>query len=99
MTSPSAASTATLLTFPQRGDDRLRLALRGLLAALDAQAEAAAGLRAEMRCLAGAAQGLEGSLLAYRDELGSTLDATRQANREARTLERSVEGWLTAAGR
>ena len=41
-------SPARLLAFPARDDDRLRLALRGLVAALEAQGEAVAALRGEL---------------------------------------------------
>ncbi|MBK1658188.1 hypothetical protein [Paracraurococcus ruber] len=89
--------TATLLAFPARDEDRLRLALRGLLAALDAQAAAVAELRGELGNLSGAMGGLKESLVAYQGELGSTQAALRQAGDEARALERTADGWLAAA--
>ncbi|MCB4822540.1 hypothetical protein [Roseicella aerolata] len=89
--------SATLLAFPAREDDRLRLALRGLVAALDAQSEAVAGLRSELRHLAGAMEDLQGSVAGYRDGLDTTLAALRRAGANARTLERTAEGWLAAA--
>lgn len=88
--------TATLISFPARDDDRLRLALRGLVAALDAQAAAVATFRGELRSLAGAMDDLGGSLTTYHGELGGTLGALRQANDNARALERSAEAWLSA---
>lgn len=90
-------TSATLVEFPRRDEDRLRLALRNLMAALDAQAEAVSGLRGELRTLSGAVEGLHGSLIAYRDGLDSTQAALRQAGQEARALERTADGWLAAA--
>ncbi|MDO9707929.1 hypothetical protein [Paracraurococcus lichenis] len=88
--------TATLLRFPSRNQDRLRLALRELVAALDAQSKAVADFRGELRNLAGAMQGLEGSVKTYQGQLGGTLGALREAGENARKLERTAEGWLTA---
>lgn len=88
--------TATLLSFPARDDDRLRLALRRLVSALDSQAEAVAALRGELRSLAVAMNGLKGSFTAYGSELDATAIALREAGAGARTLERTADGWLAA---
>ena len=90
-------ASATLISFPGRSEDRLRLALRGLEAALDAQAAALAGLRTELHGLSGAVGGLEASLENYNAALGTTAEGLRQAGEEARALERSAEGWIAAA--
>ncbi|TCZ55381.1 hypothetical protein [Roseicella aquatilis] len=88
--------SATLLSFPAREDDRLRLALRGLVAALDAQSDAVAALRGELRSLASAMGGLQGSFSTYGAELDSTGAALRQARAEAQALERTADGWIAA---
>jgi hypothetical protein len=93
MTEPSAQ----LLAFPARDEDRLRLALRSLVTALDAQGEAVAALRGELRSLASSMQGLDGSFTAYRAELDSTAAALRQAGESARALERTADGWLATS--
>lgn len=90
-------TSAMLLAFPERDEDRLRLALRKLVAALDAQADAVAAWRNELGGLAGAVGGLQGSLTRYQAALGSTAEDLRQAGDQARSLERTAEGWLTAA--
>ena len=87
---------ASLIAFPARDGDRLRLALRGLVAALDSQAEAVAALRGELRGLAGAVGGLEGTMGRYRTELAGTAEALQQAGEEARSLDRLADGWLAA---
>lgn len=88
--------TASLLAFPAREDDRLRLALRGLVTALEAQGAAVAALRGELSELAGSLQGLDTSFTAYRTELTSTATALHEAGDEARRLERRAEDWLSA---
>jgi len=91
---PMTDQTATLFAFPARDDDRLRLALRGLVAALEGQAAAVATLRGELKTLAGTMDGLQGSMHAYRSELGNTAAAVRLANESARTLERTADRWV-----
>ena len=56
---PDQPSSAILLAFPARPDDRLRHALRNLEAALAEQSAAVAGLRTELAGLSGAVSGLE----------------------------------------
>lgn len=90
-------SSATLLTFPARGEDRLRLALRGLEAALEAQAAAIAEWRGALGSLAGAVDGLDGSLGRYRAALDTTAEGLLRVGDEARKLERTAEGWAAPA--
>ncbi|MFC7474772.1 hypothetical protein ACFQS7_10430 [Dankookia sp. GCM10030260] len=89
-------NAASLFAFPAREDDRLRLALRGLVTALEAQGEAVAALRGELAGLAGSMQALDSSFTTYRAELDTTATAARQAGAEARLLERTAEDWLSA---
>jgi len=88
--------TASLLAFPAREDDRLRLALRGLVTALEAQGAAVAALRGELSELASSMQGLDTTFSTYRTELGSTATALREASDGARLLEQTAEDWLSA---
>jgi DNA-binding transcriptional regulator PaaX len=88
--------TDSILAFPAREEDRLRLALRNLVAALEAQGEAVATLRGELSELAGNLQGLDTSFSAYRAELGSAAALLEAAGDEARQLERSAADWLSA---
>ncbi len=62
---------AHLIAFPQKPEDRLRMALRSLEAALDDQAEALAAYRASLAELAKVVGGLEAGLIDYRDVLGA----------------------------
>ncbi|TDH63965.1 hypothetical protein E2C06_03825 [Dankookia rubra] len=89
-------TTASLLAFPAREDDRLRLALRNLVAALEAQRIAVAALRGELSDLASSMQGLDTSLATYRAELDTTAATLHTAGDEARRLERTAEDWLSA---
>lgn len=93
-TSPASAS---ILVFPEKPEDRLRRALRGLEAALAAQAAAVAGLRHELGSLHGAVQGLGGSLLAYSHGLQETQEALAGAGEQTRQLESSADALLAAA--
>jgi hypothetical protein len=90
------SQSARLLAFPARDDDRLRLALRSLITALDAQRQAVAGLRGELSGLSSSLQGLDSSFSTYRAELNSTATALREAGDGARTLERTAEDWVSA---
>ncbi|WP_149536499.1 hypothetical protein [Siccirubricoccus phaeus] len=88
---------ATVLAFPERPEDRLRRALRGLEVALAEQAAAVAGLRAELGALSGAMAGLEGSMTGYVAELDRTASAVAGANQAARVLEATADRMLLAA--
>ena len=84
----------SLIRFPARDDDRLRLALRRLEHALEAQARAMAGFRSSMGELSSAVGGLEAGVNTYRQALsdvGEQVDRTRQA---ALTLEDRATRWL-----
>lgn len=80
-------STATLLAFPQRPEDRLRRALRQLEAALEEQRNVVADFRANLASLSGAVSGLGGSLENYRHRLADTAGAAWQAHDAFRRLE------------
>lgn len=90
-------SDATLLAFPQRPEDRLRLALRRLEEGLDEQRQAVACWRAGLADLAAAMKGLDATVTAYRAELDGLAAATRQARAEARRLERTADRMLALA--
>jgi len=89
MTPP--VSPAQLLSFPERAESRLRLALWRLDAALSAQRKAIAGLRAELTSLGDALAGVESSLQSYRGALGEAAAGLDRAALEARRLERTAE--------
>ena len=94
---PDDAAPPELLAFPRRPEDRLRLSLRGLDAALEAQRQAVAGLRAELATLSGALAGLGGSFRTYRDALGQTAAALAEVGTKARALEATADTMLAAA--
>lgn len=91
--------SAALLAFPDRSEDRLRLALRRLVAALEAQSAAVAGWRRELDGLAGAVGGLQASMSRYRGALDGTAAGLARAGEEARGLERTAEAWVAATRR
>ena len=92
-----AAAPTELLAFPKRPEDRLRLSLRSLDAALAEQRQAVAGLRAELASLSGALSGLDGSLRTYHDALGRTASDLAEAGAKARELEVTADAMLAAA--
>lgn len=79
-----------LLTFPQTPEDRLRLALRRLEAALADQASAVAEFRANLSTLREAAGGLALQVNRYQETLGHTAEKVRHANATARKLEKTA---------
>jgi carbohydrate-selective porin OprB len=82
------------LPFPARPEDRLRLALRSLEAALAEQASAVAQFRASIGALGGAVSELERGMVTFRGELtGLALDVA-EAGEQARRLERTADIWL-----
>ncbi len=81
------------LPFPQRPGDRLRLALRDLEAALDGQARAVAGFRADLGVLGQALGSLETGLHNYRGRLAECQLDLAELRDEARKLERTAAGW------
>ena len=88
------ASTAELLSFPLRPEDRLRRALRKLEDALTEQGVAVAGFRADLSALSTAVVGLDHSMQDYRGKLGEAADAAARAQEEARKLEARAEAML-----
>ncbi|MBO1075394.1 hypothetical protein [Roseomonas marmotae] len=91
------AQDTVVLPFPRHDHDRLRLALRGLEAALAGQAEAMQEFRANLAALRQAASGLEGSVEDYRASLDQTATELRQARRSALELQR-LAGRMEASG-
>ncbi len=81
---------ATILSFPVRAEDRLRVALRRLDEALDAQRAALGAWRGELAELAVATEDLGQSLETFRDGLDDLASAVRDADAEARRLERTA---------
>ncbi len=88
------ASSAELLSFPSRPEDRLRRALRKLEAALTEQGVAVAGFRADLSALSTAVVGLDHSMQDYRGKLGEAASAAGRAKEEARRLEARAEAML-----
>jgi hypothetical protein len=93
----AAPDEAILVTFPQRPDDRLRLALRRLDEALAEQKQAVAAWRAGLSELASVASGLDGAVTAFRTTLDGVAESVRHAGDEARRLERTADAMLAAA--
>ena len=89
--------TTEILPFPKRPDDRLRLSLRALDAALAEQRAAMAGLRAELASLSTAVSGLDRSLRTYQGALGDTAAELAQAGAMARRLETTADAMQAIA--
>ena len=83
-------SQSALISFPQRPEDRLRLALRQLEEALAAQSRAVSAWRSEIGALSTATERLDGSLTRYRDGLDGLAQAAAVARQEAQRLERTA---------
>lgn len=81
------------LPFPQRPEDRLRLALRDLEAALDEQAKAVADFRADLGVLGQALGSLREGLHTFRGRLAECQLDLAELRDEAQRLERTAEGW------
>ncbi|WP_135470080.1 hypothetical protein [Crenalkalicoccus roseus] len=96
---PDTTGEAELLRFPQRPDDRLRLAMRRLDAALEDQQRAVAAWRGYLADLSRATQALGVSLSLYQDRLDGAGEAVRRAGDEARRLERIAEAALARSER
>ncbi|MEN0073099.1 MAG: hypothetical protein AAGC69_01870 [Paracraurococcus sp.] len=90
---------ACILAFPARAEDRLRLALRSLEAALQTQDAEIAAWRAALRDFAGSIDGLDQSVGRYRAELAAAAGAAEAAGTEARQLERQATTWLGGPAR
>lgn len=87
---------AAVLAFPQRPDDRLRLALHRLEEALAEQGQAVSAWRRSLAELAEATGRLQGSMGTYRGEVDAVAEAVRHADAEARRLERAANALLQA---
>jgi len=82
---------AVLAHFPQRPEDRLRLALRRLDDAIAEQSDATAGLRAAIGDLSRTMTRLGQSVTGYRSALDSTASEIERALTSARTLHATAE--------
>lgn len=87
---------STIFTFPQSGQDRLRLALRRLEEAIAEQRAAVSAFRRNLGELREAATGLEGSLAGYQRNLGDTAGELRRARVAALRLEETATKMETA---
>ncbi len=83
-------SDATIISFPERAEDRLRHALRRLDEALAEQRQAVGAWRGELGNLADATTQLDGSLSAFRDNLQHLAVAARDVDAEAKRLGRTA---------
>ena len=90
--SPATAPTAAgIAIFPQRPEDRLRLALRRLDEAIADQSDATAGLRAAIGDLSSTMARLGQSVSGYRSALDSTAAEIERALAASRTLQATAE--------
>ncbi|WP_431284293.1 hypothetical protein ACQW02_05635 [Humitalea sp. 24SJ18S-53] len=85
-------SDATILSFPKIPQDRLRIALRKLEAALAEQAEAVAALRGEIGALKEATQGLQKGFAEYQESLADCAVAVHGAREAQEKIVRTLEG-------
>lgn len=81
---------AAVVVFPERPENRLRLALHRLDEALAEQSVAVAALRAGLRELDGAVTGLDRGLGEYSAALADAARETVKAEDAARSLERTA---------
>ena len=84
-------SDATIFSFPERGEDRLRLALRRLDEALAEQREAVGAWRGELGSLADVTARLDGSLAAFRNNMQHLAIAAQELDHEAARLSRTAD--------
>jgi ABC-type transporter Mla subunit MlaD len=89
--------SSTLLAFPQQPEDRLRLALRRLEAALAEQAEAVAEFRSNLGALKEATSGLATQVNRYNDTLGQAAVQANHAHQAALRLERTADRMVAIA--
>jgi predicted trehalose synthase len=97
--SDSPVALVSLIAFPARPGDRLRLALRRLDSALEAQREAVAAWRTELGKLGSAMQGLDTSVADLRDGLTDAAEAVQRADEEVRRLDRTADAMPALAAR
>ncbi|MXP63378.1 hypothetical protein E0493_08435 [Roseomonas sp. M0104] len=88
---------AALFAFPQNPEDRLRLALRRLDAALSEQADAVARFRGSLSDLRTAVGGLAGQVQNYRATLDETAAKVRHTHEAALELGRTADRMATLA--
>lgn len=88
---PGRATQTDVAVFPQRPEDRLRLALRRLDEAVAEQSEATAGLRAAIGDLSRTMARLGQSVSGYRSALDSTAAEIERALGTSRTLQATAE--------
>jgi hypothetical protein len=87
-------STSSVITFPNKPADRLRVALRELELALADQAMAFQEFRMNMALLGTSVGGLERSLESYRGTLDAVAGDVATAHRTAREVEARAEAML-----
>jgi predicted nuclease with TOPRIM domain len=82
---------AAILTFPNSGERRLRVALRNLDAALEEQRHAVAAFRAELAALGSAMQQLGESTQGLQDRLHEVAEDNALAHEAALRLQGTAE--------
>jgi hypothetical protein len=90
-TLPEEAKAAEVFAFPQRPQDRLRIALHKLDEALRAQARATADFRAAMGELKVKVGGMQVGMTAYRDALHRTANEIDRAMSKAKELRETAQ--------
>jgi predicted RNase H-like nuclease (RuvC/YqgF family) len=84
------AKAAEIVTFPQRPQDRLRIALHKLDEALRAQARATSDFRSAMGDLKSKVGGMQDGMVAYRDALDRTATEIDRAVKKAKELQETA---------
>jgi septation ring formation regulator EzrA len=84
------ARDAAILTFPNSGERRLRIALRNLDAALEEQRQAVAAFRAELAHLGSAIQELGDSAQGLQDRLHEVAEDNSLAHEAALRLQQTA---------
>ena len=84
------AQPAEVLAFPQRPQDRLRIALHKLDEALRAQARATSDFRAAMGELKSKVGGMQHGVMAYREALDRTATEIDRAVKKAKELQETA---------
>lgn len=90
ITLPEDTKAAEIVAFPQRPQDRLRIALHKLDEALRAQARATADFRAAMGELKVKVGGMQTGVTAYRDALDRTAAEIDRAVKKAKELQETA---------
>ena len=84
------AKAAEIVAFPQRPQDRLRIALHKLDEALRAQARATSDFRNAMGELKSKVGGMQTGMVAYRDALDRTATEIDRAVKKAKELQETA---------